>query len=107
MPVGVHPATGIRLSAYDDAVPHVATNLTLAERFASLRQQRRGVDITQVRDVVAVVSSSRGGSTMLGELLRHCDAVLSLPGEMNPYVAVAQLGEDQRQVLAGELAREI
>ncbi len=101
--------TGVveKLSSYDDNVPHPGINITLAQRFQRLRSVRTSVDLNSVREVVAVVSSSRGGSTMLGELLRRCDHLLSLPGEMNPYVAVAQMSGNDREVLAAEIAREI
>jgi hypothetical protein len=97
---------GAGISAYDDAVPHTETNLTLAARFAVLRGRRPAVDLRDVREVVAVVSSSRGGSTMLSELLRRSAGLLSLPGEMNPYVAVAHIS-GHADVVAAELAREV
>jgi hypothetical protein len=107
------PATARRatsLSPYDEAVPGPAPDPVLAGRFARLRALR-GADpalLDEVRDLVLVVSSSRGGSTLLSELLRRDPSVVALPGEVNPYVVVAQLGAgDRRAVLAGELAAEL
>lgn len=101
------PSPVVSLSAYDDAVPHPVTDLALAARFADIRAARPAVGLTAVRRVVAVVSSSRGGSTMLGELLRRSEGLLALPGEMNPYAAVAHVDGGGQRVLAAELAREI
>jgi hypothetical protein len=85
-----------RLSPYDESVPHVGPRPELAQRFAALRLARAALapaaDLSAARDVVVVVSSSRGGCTLLGELLRRCPSLLSLPAESNPYIAVAQLG---------------
>lgn len=96
------------LAAYDEALPFPAGDLALAERFADIRRQRPAADLTAVRDLVVVVSSSRGGSTLLAELLRKCPGVITLPGEMNSYVAVARSATDNRKrVLLDELAREV
>jgi hypothetical protein len=96
------------LAAYDESVPHPPRNAALADRFAALRELREPVDLTDVRDLVVVVSSSRGGCTLLGELLRRCPSLLALPAENNPYVVIAQLGaSDPAQVVAGEIARVV
>lgn len=61
-----------------------------------------------VRDVVAVVSSSRGGSTLFGEILRRCGELLHLRAEVNPLFVVAGLaGGGDAAVLAEELAAEM
>ncbi len=92
--------------AYDDAVPRPASDPQLAERFARLRELRTAaaalVDLRAVRQVAVVCSSSRGGSTHLEALLREVPGVLTLPGEVNPLVAVAQLDDaaDRGRVLA-------
>ena len=74
--------------------------------FADLRARRGGSaeDLALVREVVVVASSSRGGSTYLGELLRHVPGTLHLRGESNPLFAVA--GEDPR-ALAAEVAADL
>lgn len=101
------------LSAYDRTVPHPSGWPELAERFAELRTARtelgRAVDPLDVRQVAVVCSSSRGGSTHLEALLRNVPGVLTLPGEVNPLVVVAQLGElpDRGAVLAEELGLQI
>jgi hypothetical protein len=95
------------LSAYDDTMPHPTPDDAIAGKFAAIRQQRPATDLEAVRDVVAVVSSSRAGSTMLGELLRGSADLLAFPAEMNPYVVVAQLAGNSRGVLVEELRREI
>lgn len=43
-----------------------------------------------MRDLVVVASSSRGGSTYLGELLRRAPGTLHLQGETNPIVDAAE-----------------
>ena len=44
-----------------------------------------------VRDVVVIVSSSRGGSSMFAEILRRSDALLHLTAEINPFLRLAGL----------------
>src|SRR5919202_740256 len=81
------------LSAYDLAVPGPPADPALARRFAQLRVLR-GADphrLRHVREVVLVVSSSRSGTTLLAELLRQCPELLHVPGEVNPYAAIARL----------------
>lgn len=95
------------LSAYDDDVPGAGRHDALAAAFADLREKRPPVDLGRLRDVVLLVGSSRGGTSMLTDLLRDMPGLLSLPGEMNPYVAVAQLGGDGAEVVADELARAV
>ncbi|HEX2191565.1 MAG TPA: hypothetical protein VHH09_00065 [Acidimicrobiales bacterium] len=60
-----------------------------------------------VREVVAVVSSSRGGSTLMGAILRRCDDLIHLRAEVNPLFVVAGLAGGETGVLAEELAAEI
>ncbi|MBA2637355.1 MAG: sulfotransferase [Solirubrobacterales bacterium] len=101
------------LGPYDESVPHPAPRAELARRFADLRARRaeraRPVDLGAVRELIVVVTSSRGGSSLLGELLRRHAGLLHFPAELNPYVAIAQLDRerDRRQVLADELALAI
>lgn len=101
-------------SAYDAAVPRTVGLPGAAARFAALRPLRRPPvrdPLGLVREVVVVVSSSRGGSTVFGELLRRCDALLHLRAEVNPLFVVAGLGDGgagaPAAVLAEELAAEI
>lgn len=74
--------------------------------FADLRVRRGAdpADLGLVREVVVVASSSRGGSTLVGELLRHVPGTLHLRGESNPLFAVA--GEDPT-ALAAEVAADL
>ncbi len=44
---------------------------------------------SQVKDVVIVASSSRGGSSIFTELLRHSPELLHFKGEINPFLALA------------------
>ncbi len=109
MTAGTVPAGG-RLSAYDESVPGPPQDEVLAERFADIRDRRRAdpAVLDEVHDLVLVVSSSRGGSTLLAEILRGWPDLVGLPGEVNPYVVVAQLGASgRREALAGELAADL
>src|SRR3954463_2371953 len=102
-------------SAYDDAVPHTIGLPDVQRRLAGLRPARlRGgaaEDILgRVGDVVVVAASSRGGSTLFGELLRRTPGLLHLRAETNPLFALAGLGgtaSEKRDVVAAELAAEI
>src|SRR4051812_27345423 len=44
---------------------------------------------------------------MLTEILRRVDGLLSLPGEINPHVVVAQLAGGDADVFREELARDV
>ena len=43
------------------------------------------------KNVILVASSSRGGSTLLAEILRQSKRLLHLPGEINPYLRLTGL----------------
>ncbi len=77
---------------------------------ADLRR-RRAADadaLAAVRDVVVVASSSRGGSSMVGELLRRAAGLVHLSAESNPLFVLAGLSPGrERAVLAGELAADL
>src|SRR3712207_3422561 len=45
-----------------------------------------------VRDLVVVCSSSRGGSSLFGELLRGSPDLLTFSAEINPHVTIPTLG---------------
>src|SRR3954471_17797121 len=94
------------MASYDEAVPHPLADVTLARRFAAIRGDRPAADIRGI-DVVLVVSSSRGGSSMLADILRWHSGLLSLPGEMNPYVVLAQLAGGDATIVGEEIARDI
>lgn len=108
-------ATTTTWSAYDDAMPQSRRDDLpgAAATFAALRAVRAGRpgDLELVREVIVVVASSRGGSTLLGELLRRTPGLLSLRAEINPLFVVAGLeppdAEHRGAVLAAELAAEI
>lgn len=64
------------------------------DRLAELRALRGPAveNLTwQVRRLVVVVSSSRGGSSMVTELLRSTPALLHLSAEFNPFLRIAEL----------------
>lgn len=110
--VGLGGTTTDGWSSYDAAVPHVAGLPALTERLSELRQLRSGppgASLADVRDVIVVVSSSRGGSTLLGELLRRVPGLLHLSAESNPLFAAAGLheGPHRRQALEAELLADI
>src|SRR4051794_12368792 len=94
------------MASYDDAVPHPRADVTLARRFAAIRGDRPAADVRGI-DVVLVVSSSRGGSSMLANILRGHSGLLSIPGEMNPYVVLAHLAGGDATIVRDEIARDI
>jgi hypothetical protein len=102
-------------SRYDDTMPHSgrADVPDAAETFAALRRRRDGPPspLALVREVIVVVSSSRGGSTLVGELLRRSPGFLSLRAELNPLFLVAGLeppvDAQRRAALEAELAAEM
>jgi len=82
------------------------------------------VDLEDIREVVVVASSSRGGSSMFMEMLRHSEGLLHLQAEINPFLVLAErawphngtgsdrlgpehLTSDAREILSAELGREI
>jgi len=102
---------------------------TLHERLDALRPLRRTAVTdfpSQVREVVVIASSSRGGSSMLAETLRRSRQLLHFQAEINPFLRLAGLGHPDsgtgsdvldaehlaaldthaRDMLAGELARD-
>lgn len=104
----------MRWSEYDDAVPHTSGLPAVAKRFDEIRRRRRAlvgehVTIGDVREVVVVAASSRGGSSLLGELLRRTPGLVHLRAETNPLFVVAGLDADRDKsaVLAEELAVDI
>ncbi|PJF01630.1 SecC motif-containing protein [Streptomyces carminius] len=68
---------------------------TLHDRLARLRTLRHS-DVrrfsAQVRSVLVVASSSRGGSSMVTEILRASRALVHLQAEINPFLRLAGLG---------------
>jgi len=62
-----------------------------------------------VRGVVVVVSGSRGGSTLLGSLLRRVPGLVHTNAELNPLFALAGLhdGADRRPALEAELLADL
>lgn len=106
------PLTSEGWSAYDDAVPHPTDQPDVVERAAALRALRHppeGASLTDVRQVVVVVSSSRGGSSLFGHVLRRVPGLLHLRAEINPLFTLAGLHDsaDRRHVLEEELLRDI
>jgi hypothetical protein len=106
------PLTTDRWSSYDDAVPHTTGLPQVVDRAATLRTLRRpcdGASVEDVRQVVVVVSSSRGGSSLVGQLMRQVPGLLHLRAEVNPLFTLAGLhaGANRRRVLEEELLRDI
>ncbi|MFD9317589.1 sulfotransferase [Streptomyces sp. NPDC060053] len=67
----------------------------LNQRLEPLRSLRGPVDPgfpDRVREVVLIASSSRGGSSMLAETLRHSRPLLHLSAEINPFLRLAGFG---------------
>ena len=67
----------------------------VAARLAVLRQQGSdpsGSTCLAVRDLVVVCSSSRGGSSLFGEILRRSEDLLTFSAEINPHVTIPTLG---------------
>jgi len=99
-------------SAYDAAVPHPTDLPDVVERSAALRRLRaapEGASLADVRRVVLVVSSSRGGSSLFGQVLRTMPGLLHLRAEVNPLFTLAGLhhGVERRRVLEDELLRDV
>lgn len=67
----------------------------VATRLQQLRDVRGEAAVelcAAVRDLVVVCSSSRGGSSLFGELLRRSGALLTFSAEINPHVTIPTLG---------------
>jgi hypothetical protein len=93
-------------------------------RLERLHGDGPSVGLDEIRDVVVVASSSRGGSSMFMEMLRHAEGLLHLQAEINPFLVLAELswpwsgsgsdrldpshlGEAAVRILQEELGREI
>ena len=98
-------------SPYDASVPHTTGLPESQARFAELRRLRGpAVDgaLERVRELVVVASSSRGGSTLFGALLRRVPRLLHLSAEINPHFALAGLADaGQSDILAEEIALDL
>ncbi|GGX13788.1 sulfotransferase family protein [Streptomyces lomondensis] len=81
------------MTARATTVPELRPELT--DRLATLRRMRGRpgpATTARVRDVVVLASSSRGGSSMVAELLRTSTDLLHLRGEINPFLRMVGLG---------------
>jgi hypothetical protein len=99
-------------SAYDASVPNVAGLPAVVAHTDELRRRRsvpEAGSLASIRDVVVVVSGSRGGSTLFGQVLRRVPGLLHLRAEINPLFALAGLheGPNRRRVLEEELLLDI
>ena len=99
-------------SAYDESVPNVAGLPHVVRHTDELRRRRGDPDrsaLGSIREVVVVVSASRGGSSLFGQLLRRVPGLLHLRAEINPLFALAGLhdGPARRRVLEEELLLDI
>lgn len=66
----------------------------LTRQFTALRELRGPAlpeFCAQVRHVILVASSSRGGSSMLAAILRATDSLIHLQGEFNPFLRMVGL----------------
>lgn len=61
------------------------------DRVNSYRQAVVTDFCAQVKEVVVIASSSRGGSSIFTEILRHSPELLHFKGEINPFLALAGL----------------
>lgn len=72
----------------------VAGLVASAERLARLREFR-GSPVedfgARIKQVVLLASSSRGGSSMIAEMLRVSDSLIHLRGEFNPFLRMVGL----------------
>src|SRR5437660_12935127 len=72
----------------------IAPGEDLSLRLDALRR-RRGPGVAhfsaKVRDVVVLASSSRGGSSMLAEMLRASSSLVHLQAEINPFLRLVGL----------------
>ena len=75
----------------------------VADRLSALRE-RRGPDAhascDEVRRLVVVCASSRGGSSAFGELLRAVPGVVSTSAEINPHVTIPALPDPSADLVA-------
>jgi Sulfotransferase family len=115
---------GAESSSLTLQLPAFSPSLT---QLRTLREPGPSNFLTQVRSVVLIASSSRSGSSMLAETLRHSTDLLSLSAEMNPFLRMVGLGfpdsgsasdrldarhldlldASAHEVLSGELARDV
>jgi hypothetical protein len=107
------PDTAVEWPAYDDTMPHPGREDLGAAvgAFAGLRRRRGGdgAGLSEARRILVIVSSSRGGSTLVGEMFRRTPGFLTLRAETNPLFVVAGLEPtpaERRAALAAELAAE-
>lgn len=59
----------------------------------------------QIKEVVVIASSSRGGSSIFSEILRHSPELLHFKGEINPFLTLAGLSYP-RSGRAGDVLEE-
>ncbi|MFH8349959.1 sulfotransferase [Streptomyces sp. NPDC018045] len=82
---------------------------TLHQRLDALRPLR-GPAVPdfpdRVGEVVVLACSSRGGSSMVAELLRHSDALLHFQAETNPFLRLAGLGHPESRAGSDALGSE-
>jgi hypothetical protein len=96
----------------------------IRSRLERLREGIPSLSLENIRDVVVVASSSRGGSSMFMEMLRHSPGMLHLQAEINPFLVLAErtwphsgadsdyldeshLNAHARAVIEEELGREL
>ena len=96
----------------------------IRSRLERLREGVPALSLDKIRDVVVVASSSRGGSSMFMEMLRHSSGMLHLQAEINPFLVLAErtwphsgadsdyldeshLDAQTRDIIEEELGREL
>ena len=100
-------------SDYDESLPGADVSGPARQALTELRQRRAAgaAPLSAVRRVIVVASSSRGGSTLVGALLRACPGLVHLRAEINPLFAAARRAEgsdgDRRAALEAEVAADI
>ena len=98
---------------YDESMPGPDIGAAARRSLHELRTRRAAgaAPLTGIRRVVVVTSSSRGGSTLVGALLRSAPGLLHLRAEINPLFAAARLAEGgdagRRAALEAEIAADI
>jgi len=61
------------------------------ERINSCRQHMIPDFCANIKEVIVIASSSRGGSSLFSEILRHSPELLHFKGEINPFLTLAGL----------------
>lgn len=82
---------------------------TVRARLEAINHHRLGATelFATVREVVVVASSSRGGSSIFTEILRHSPELVHLKGEITPFLNLAGLGAGESGYDSDRLEAEV